>query len=277
MLSLYGGSAKLGPYVDASAQHQSLGSRFHREVDFCGSCHDVSNPAVGDLTPNPGAQATADPVTASGRVGSPIETKAAFNNFPFQYGIVERTSSEFMAGALSRTLVSDYARLPADLRAGALQAAYEAAKGDYADGTLRYFSCQTCHVRPVTGPGCNKAGAPIRTDLPLHDMTGGNYWVPEAIKHQNAQGTLRLGGGLTAVQLEALDAGKLRARQQLNWAASLTVSGNTLKVTNLTGHKLISGYPEGRRMWLNIRWYDNNGTGNTGSWRCLSRAIHLSG
>ena len=25
---------------------------------------------------------------------------------------------------------------------------------------------------------------------------------------------------------------------------------------NLTGHKLISGYPEGRRMWLNIKWYD---------------------
>lgn len=31
-----------------------------------------------------------------------------------------------------------------------------------------------------------------------------------------------------------------------------------LKVINLTGHKLISGYPEGRRMWLNIKWYDSN-------------------
>ncbi len=34
------------------------------------------------------------------------------------------------------------------------------------------------------------------------------------------------------------------------------MTGNTLKVVNLTGHKLISGYPEGRRMWLNIKWYD---------------------
>jgi hypothetical protein len=41
-------------------------------------------------------------------------------------------------------------------------------------------------------------------------------------------------------------------------AASLSVSGNTLKVTNLTGHKLISGYPEGRRMWLNIKWYNSS-------------------
>ncbi len=260
MLSLYGGSAKLGPYSDASAKHQSLGSRFHREVDFCGSCHDVSNPAVGDLAPNHGAQATADQVAASGILGGPLTDKAAFRNFPYQYGIVERTYSEFMAGALSKTRVSEYSSLPADLQAGAIQAAYEAAKGDYADGTPRYFSCQTCHVRPVTGPGCNKAGAPVRTDLPLHDMTGGNYWTPEAIKYQNVQGTLRLGGGLTTVQLEALDAGKLRARQQLNWAASLLVSGNSVRITNLTGHKLISGYPEGRRMWLNIRWYDGNGT-----------------
>ena len=259
MLSLYGGSAKLGPYSDASAKHQSLQSQFHREVDFCGSCHDVSNPAVGDLAPNHGAQSTADPVTASGILGSPVGGKAAFNNFPYQYGIVERTYSEFMAGALSRTLVSNYPSLPADLQAGAIKAAYEAAKGNYADGTPRYFSCQTCHVRPVTGQGCNKAGTPIRTDLPLHDMTGGNYWIPDAIKYQNAQGTLRLGGGLTPVQLEALDAGKLRAQQQLNLAAALKVEGNTLRVINLTGHKLISGYPEGRRMWLNIKWYDKYG------------------
>jgi len=28
-------------------------------------------------------------------------------------------------------------------------------------------------------------------------------------------------------------------------------------VVNLAGHKLITGYPEGRRMWLNVRWYDD--------------------
>jgi hypothetical protein len=63
---------------------------------------------------------------------------------------------------------------------------------------------------------------------------------------------------MTAVQIEATQAGKTRAQQQLKLAASLSVSANTLKVTNLTGHKLISGYPEGRRMWLNIKWYDSN-------------------
>jgi hypothetical protein len=258
MLSLWGGSEKLGPYNDANARHQFLQSKFHRSVDFCGSCHDVSNPAVGDLAHNSGKQPTGDDVIRSGILGSPVERKAAFNNFPYQYGIVERTYSEHKAGALSKTLVKDYSKLPADLQAGAIKAAYESAKGDYADGTPRYFSCQTCHLRAVTGQGCNKTGSPIRTDLPLHDMTGGNYWVPDAILYQNANGTLRLGGGLTSVQIEAIKAGKTRAQQQLKLAASLEVIGNTVKVTNLTGHKLITGYPEGRRMWLNIKWYDGN-------------------
>ncbi len=257
MLSLWGGSDKLGPYSDATARHQFMQSKFHRDVDFCGSCHDVSNPAVGDLAPNNGKQPTAGAVVASGTLDSPVGTKAAFNNPPYMYGIVERTFSEYKAGLLSQTLVSSYANLPADLKAGAVKAAFDSAGGNYADGTPRYFSCQTCHMRAVTGQGCNKNPA-TRTDLPLHDLTGGNYWTPDAILYQNGQNTLRLGGGLTTVQIDAVNAGKLRAQQQLNLAASLSVSANTLKVTNLTGHKLISGYPEGRRMWLNVTWYDAN-------------------
>jgi hypothetical protein len=271
MTSMWGGSEKLGPYLDPSARHQFLQSNFHRSQDFCGTCHDVSNPAVGDLADNSGAQQTADPVVASHVFGSDITEKAAFNNFPYQYGIVERTFSEYKSGLLSQTLVSDYPTLPGALQVGAVQAAYDSAMADpanpfapdYADGWPRYFSCQTCHMRPVTGTGCNKKGAPVRSDLPLHDMTGGNYWMPEAIKYQDTQGQLRLGGGLTATQIAALDAGVTRAKKQLNEAASVSATYSTgtgtldVKIVNLTGHKLISGYPEGRRMWLNIRWFDS--------------------
>ncbi len=257
MESLWGGSEKLGPYSDAVARHQFKQSAFHRDINYCGTCHDVSNPAVGDLAHNNGTQSTADTVVDNGILGSPVDGKAAFNNFPYQYGIVERTFSEHMSGALSKTLVSSYATLPADLKAGAIKAAFDSSGGNYKDGTARYFSCQTCHLRATTGVGCNKAGVPTRLDLPLHDMTGGNYWMPDVILYQNTQNTLRLGGMLTTLQMDAIKAGKDRAIQQLNLAASLSVSGNTLKVTNLTGHKLISGYPEGRRMWLNIKWYDS--------------------
>jgi hypothetical protein len=34
----------------------------------------------------------------------------------------------------------------------------------------------------------------------------------------------------------------------------------TVRVTNETGHKLPTGYPEGRQMWLHVRAYDGAGT-----------------
>jgi hypothetical protein len=261
MYVLWSSSSKLGPYDDAEARHQFEKSLFHRDANFCGTCHDVSNPAVGDLAPNNGAMVPLEPGTFSGILGSPVDGKAAFNNPPYAYGIVERTFSEFIASALDDWPVANFGDLPTDLQDGALLAAYEAAmatgaQGNYADLAPRYFTCQTCHMPARIGPGCDKRGAPIRWDLPLHDMTGGNYWVPDAILHQDSLGQLRLGGGLTDIQVVALNDGKERARAQLELAAALEVTDNTLKVINLTGHKLISGYPEGRRMWLNIKWYD---------------------
>jgi hypothetical protein len=271
MSSMWGGSDMLGPYEQTNAKHQFLKSKFHRDREFCGTCHDVSNPAVGNIAHNYGAQdpflaAFPEPqVTAD---GSPDEDpknydqKAVFNNFPYMYGIVERTFSEYMSSLVPYTPVDDFTNLPTDLQGGALLAMYNAATkngslqtANYEDGDTRFYTCQTCHMRPVTGQGCNK-NPPVRDDLPLHDMTGGNYWMPEAIKYMDAQGKLRLGGGLSATQEAALDAGALRAKEQLDLAASLSVQGNTVKIVNHTGHKLISGYPEGRRMWLNIKWYD---------------------
>jgi hypothetical protein len=93
----------------------------------------------------------------------------------------------------------------------------------------------------------------------MHDQTGGNYWVFPLIQYQDAKGTLRLGGGLSAEQIEAMDDGTLRAKTHLTQAATLDVNGDIVRITNMTGHKLISGYPEGRRMWLNIKFYDGNG------------------
>jgi hypothetical protein len=254
------GNNKLGPYSDADATHQFLQSQFHRSSDICGTCHDVSNPVTGDLAHNHGAQKPLAPGSYSGDPASPVDQKAAFNNFPYQYGVVERTFSEHQASLFPQTLVSDYSTLPPELQTGAIQRAYEAALlagtgGDYEDGTPRRFTCQSCHMRPVVGQGCNK-NPPVRSDLPLHDLTGGNYWVPDAMQLLDASGLLRLGGGLSGDQINALNLGKVRALQNLQEAATLDVANNLLTVVNLTGHKLISGYPEGRRMWLNVKWYD---------------------
>jgi hypothetical protein len=90
-------------------------------------------------------------------------------------------------------------------------------------------------------------------------MTGGNYWMPAVIQYQDAQGELVFGGGLSPEEIAGLDAGALRARHNLDNAASIEVTTAPpyrLRITNLTGHKLISGYPEGRRMWINVKWYN---------------------
>ncbi len=112
-------------------------------------------------------------------------------------------------------------------------------------------------MQPVEGQVAGfPGGRPVRNDLPLHDLTGGSYWVPQAIEYLDGLAALRLGGGLSTQQISAMQAGAQRARGQLEPAASPRVTGDVLKVINLTGHKLISWHPEGRRMWLNTKWYD---------------------
>jgi len=261
-LSMWNNQDRLGPYADAEARHKWMQSQFHRSVDFCGSCHDVSNPVVGDLAHNNGAQIPlpgAEQGTKYG--GTTLEQKAAFNYFPYQFGVVERTFSEYKASLLSQTLVSDYLTLPAELQAGSIQLARDAALaagtgGNYADNTPRFFSCQSCHMRPTTAKGCKINNVPVRTDQPMHDLTGGNYWMPDVLQYMNSRQTLVAGGALTPLELTSLADGKQRAMENLENAATLSVSGDTVRVVNLTGHKLISGYPEGRRMWLNIVWKD---------------------
>ncbi|MBD3868933.1 MAG: hypothetical protein IFK94_12465 [Acidobacteria bacterium] len=264
---------RLGPYAegDEQAKHAAFGSPFHRQAKMCGTCHDVSNPAVGDLAHNNGTQEIRlAPGTFSGVLGSPVDGKAAFNNPPHTYGVVERTYSEYLSGNWGNTLVNDYPGLPSDLQkiGGAPDIAYHRAwdarlDADYEDGTPRYFTCQTCHMYASTGVGSNKNGTPIRTDLGRHDHMGGGYWIADAIAYQDDNGLLRLGGGMDADKRNAMQAAKQRGMNQLTRAADLSASQSgahlTVRVTNLTGHKLISGYPEGRRMWLNVKWFDSLG------------------
>ena len=118
-------------------------------------------------------------------------------------------------------------------------------------------TCQDCHMRDVTGKGAKMKDAPLRPNLPLHDMTGGNTFIPTLVK--------QLYPG--EVDAAALDAGVERAKNTLNSAAEFEISLDDpdnptlakVKVTNNTGHKLPTGYPEGRRIWVNVQFYDASG------------------
>lgn len=258
---LWGDLEKLGPYSDAQALHAFLESNFHRRSDLCGTCHDVSNPLTGDLAANNGAMTPLQPGTFDGTLGGPVTSKAALNNFPHAYGVVERTYSEHKSSPFESMYIGDYTKLPATLKQGALRTAHDAAMastrdGNYVDGEQRNFTCQSCHMQPVTGKGCGFFFAPVRSDLPLHDLTGANYWAPDAILYLEAQNRLVGGNGLSPWQISGMQSGKLRAKEHLEDAGAITVAGNTLKLFNLTGHKLITGYAEGRRMWLNVKWFN---------------------
>jgi len=206
-----------GPYADALAAHDFVESPFHRSADICGICHDVSNPVfnqvvLGDYAPNAFDEQHPD-----------MDLR---NMFP-----IERTYSEWSESEYATTGV--YAPQFA---------------GDKPDGIVS--TCQDCHMRDVTGQGCDDPAAPVRGDLGLHDLMGGNTFIPAILPTFFPD----------EVDVAQLDAAAARAESMLVRAATLEVTpeefGVTVRVTNETGHKLPSGYPEGRRIWLNLQAFD---------------------
>ncbi|MFZ1947718.1 MAG: T9SS type A sorting domain-containing protein, partial [bacterium] len=180
-------------------------------------CHDVSNPAftkVGPVDYAPNAFDEAHP------------DMNLRNMMP-----VERTYSEWSRSEYAATGV--YAPQFA---------------GNKADGMVS--TCQDCHMRDVYAKGANVAGSPRRLDLPLHDLMGGNTFVPDIVATFYPD----------EVSVAQLQAAKLRAQEMIAKAATLALTpedfGVTVRVTNQTAHKLPSGYPEGRRIWINVKAYD---------------------
>ena len=249
------GSQKRASFADAAARHQMFYSRYHKSKYFCDTCHDVSNPVLANLGADP-----AQPL--------PTELNSASSYFH-----VERTFSEFMLSAYGQQ--GGVATNPEFQAQGAPDITHAA-------------KCQDCHMRDVVGPACDIKGVPVRpsdsiehpqSGQPLHDLTGGNAWVSAVLAsaipgspnydpfndQQLNQGPAVL--TLDLIQGEGIDpvallAGVKRAKQQLLLAATIKnvnydpVSGAlSFQVQNNTAHKLISGFPEGRRMFVNIKAY----------------------
>jgi hypothetical protein len=90
-----------------------------------------------------------------------------------------------------------------------------------------------------------------RPNVPSHGFNGGNTWIPDVLDNLYPYEVLPW----------YLDDSKARARYMLEHAATLEVfdEGCSIRVrtTNETGHKLPSGYPEGRRMWIGVVFVDD--------------------
>ncbi|MFL7794608.1 MAG: PQQ-dependent sugar dehydrogenase [Anaerolineae bacterium] len=204
------------------------------EARLCGTCHNLDNPFLA---------------WDAGRDQYwPTETDLPSPSFEKgQLFPIERTYDEWLNSTYAATGV--YAPQFA---------------GSKPDGVVR--SCQDCHLRRTTGVAADEQFNPIWRDcagtgcLPMHDMTGGNTWTPSLLQDDGWRFQ-------AAGEAGYLDDTVQRARSMLKRAASLTATLTTsgtqkiavVRVINQTGHKLPTGYPEGRRMWLNVQAFDADG------------------
>ncbi len=157
-------------------------------------------------------------------ISNPLQASDVKTQPPHAFGHIERTYSEWV--------LSDFSK--------------QGPKG----------TCQSCHYPKVEGGGqASRFGSLQRDHFVMHGPVGGSTWVQDA--------TWMLWGGKD-MDRRAMDMGKQRTLELLRTAATLGLSSveagkAVLRITNLTGHKLPSGYPEGRRMWVNVKFLDSSG------------------
>ncbi len=128
-------------------------------------------------------------------------------------------------------------------------------------GSPDHLTCQNCHMPDATANpayACDDQTNNHSGDLPIHQLAGGNSWIPEVLRLEYPN--LGLNSELAATRDWALQMlqnesalVELSAPDSVTQGSDLPV---TVRVTNLTGHKLPTGYPEGRRMWINLQVRD---------------------
>lgn len=198
-------------------------SPFHQKSEMCGTCHDVSNPVLvrqqdGSYVPNPEG------------IAHPTQDK--YEMFP-----LERTFSEWSN--------SQYASI--GVQAGGVFG------GNHPTGIMH--SCQDCHMPDKNTYGCYfEPAAWLRPDVPSHDFSGGNAWVQDILANTEEY--------ISDTYVGNLMASKNRSIYMLQNAATLEVTDEgceiRVRIINETGHKLPTGYPEGRRMWIQVDFHDES-------------------
>jgi hypothetical protein len=123
-------------------------------------------------------------------------------------------------------------------------------------------SCKSCHMPVVEEdtPIASVLGAP-RKGLARHTFVGGNFFMQRMLNRYRAE----LGVVATAADLETslkITVGNLqKSTAELSIDRAERVDGRVIadvRVKNLTGHKLPTGYPS-RRAWLHVTVRDRNG------------------
>ena len=208
-----------GPRADASPSHEFLVSPYHREAALCGTCHDVGNVA------------TTKQVDGTYRYNL-INTESPSHD-PWQQFPLERTYTEWKLSAFAAGGVNLGGRF------GGTRGAVVA-------------TCQDCHMPGVAGAPCSFCSD--RPDLASHEFAGAAVPSLDLIAAYTV--------GDPDVNPAHIAAGRAKALSMLQRAATVELSragGNVVaRVVNHSGHKLPTGHIEGRRVWLNLSFYDIN-------------------
>ena len=215
-------------FEDFSPPHAWKQSDYHSDSAMCGSCHDVSTPILED---GPFRTLIVNDGTSDGQdTGLP---------FP-----AERTYSEWQQSDFSRLVFRD-----------GVEAVDPSPGKSLASGT----TCQGCHMRQARPNPLEPEqellvcsfGPPRNDDLPVHEFVGGNTWIPSILK-----GELPALGRESAFDQTIAWANEMLSERTALVETDAVRTGDTLAVdvtvTNLAGHKLPTGYAEGRRMWLEV-------------------------
>ncbi len=207
-----------GPYdLGMFFSHDWLQSPYHSDSAICGNCHDVSNPVFSRQP---------DGTYALNSLDAPPPSNDKYEQFP-----AERTYSEWTQSA--------FAAAPVDMG------------GRFGGNNPLVSSCQDCHMPRVEGLGC--MFGEVRPYLGRHFFNGGNTWVLNAIRNLYDDSETFLDPNSVADSIDRA-VGMLQAASDLELSADAATL--TARVINQTGHKLPTGYPEGRRVWLNVQFFN---------------------
>ena len=120
-------------------------------------------------------------------------------------------------------------------------------------------TCADCHMPRFTGPdgGTNykisKGLQPPRTNPRQHALAGGNVWGLEAVQAANPDIATEFGDRFAVTKAFALQNLQSAAKLELSiLSQAATTAQVRLRVTNRTGHKLPTGYADGRRVVIQL-------------------------
>jgi hypothetical protein len=140
--------------------------------------------------------------------------------------------------------------------------------------TIPVSTCQDCHMPDVRVEPCQQGL--LRSDVGLHAFAGANTWVQGAVLDEY--------GAASGMTEEGVAGAQARAVEMLEKAADVEVTqqGYTLgvRVVNQSGHRLPTGYPEGRRMWLGVRFFaggDPTPIGEDGAYDAATATLDVPG